>query len=224
MLNKFLVMIFAVSLLTIAGATTSMAGPGGGGHGHGNKGGGDSGLVPLSEDEVNGLLFMREEEKVARDSYITLGVEWGLVIFDNIAVSEQTHMDALKNLIDKYELDDPVIPGVGKFTNTELQELYDNLMALGKQSLMDSLYAGAAIEETDMIDIHHEIDLAQHKDIISTYESLMCGSRNHLRSFVRQIEANGGVYDPSDDYFEGSNAYFTEIAYSSMEQDCGSED
>ena len=89
---------------------------------------------------------------------------------------------------------------------------------------MDSLYVGAAIEETDIIDIQHEIELTQHEEIISTYESLMCGSRNHLRAYVRQIEANGGVYDPSDDYFENSNEYFTEIAYSPMERDCGSID
>jgi len=220
MLNKFLVM-FVVSLLTVTGAATAMAGPGGGGgHGHANNGGGgESSLVPLSQDEIDGLLFMREEEKVARDSYITLGGEWGLVIFDNIASSEQLHMDALENLFDKYGLTDPVIPGVGKFANEELQRLYDYLMLWGMESLMDSLYVGAAIEETDMIDIQHAIDDASpnHEDIISTYESLMCGSRNHLRSFVRQIEANGGVYDPSDEYF-------AEIAYSPMERDCGSED
>ena len=220
-------MVFTVSLLTFVTATTTMAGPGGGGHGHGPGGAGDdhnSELVPLSDDEVDGLLFMREEEKVARDSYITLGDEWGLVIFDNIASSEQSHMDALLKLIDKYDLDDPVIPGVGEFTDKELQHLFDYLMLWGKESLMDSLYVGAAIEETDIIDIQHEIELTQHEEIISTYESLMCGSRNHLRAYVRQIEANGGVYDPSDDYFENSNEYFTEIAYSPMERDCGSKD
>ena len=228
MLNKFLVMFF-VSILTVAGAPTTIAGPGGGGgHGgqdHGNHGGGgDNSLVPLSQDEIDGLLFMREEEKVARDSYITLGGEWGLVIFDNIASSEQSHMDAIKKLIDKYGLPDPVIPGVGKFTNEELQHLYDYLMLWGKESLMDSLYVGALIEETDMIDIQYAIYHSSHDDINSTYESLMCGSRNHLRAFVRQIEANGGVYDPNDDYFENSNDYFTKIAYSPMERGCGNKD
>lgn len=230
MLNKFLVMFFA-ALLMVAGAPSMMASPGGGGHGnnggggHGNNGGGgDHNLVPLSQDEIDGLLFMREEEKVARDSYITLGGEWGLVVFDNIASSEQSHMDAMKKLIDKYGLPDPVIPGIGKFTNEELQHLYDYLMLWGKESLMDSLNVGALIEETDMIDIQYAIDQTNHDDIISTYESLMCGSRNHLRAFVRQIEANGGVYDPSDDYFENSSKYFTEIAYSPMERDCGSKD
>lgn len=222
MLNKFLLMIFTVLFLTVAGATNTMAGPGSG-HGKGSGGavGENSELQSLSQEEIDGLLFMREEEKVARDSYITLGESWGLVIFDNIAFSEQSHMDALEKLLVQYGIPDPVIPGVGEFTDHELQELYDVLMAWGLQSQMDGLYVGAAIEETDIIDIQHEIELARHEDIITTYERLMCGSRNHLRAFVRQIEANGGVYDPADDYLEDSDEYFTSIAYSPMERDCG---
>ena len=220
MLNKFLFMIFAVFFLTLAGTSHVIASPGGGhGGGHGGSGGGQD---SLTQDEIDGLLFMREEEKVARDSYITLGELWKLVVFENIASSEQNHMDALKKLLDKYELNDPVIPGVGEFTNTDLQELYDLLMAWGEDSLMDGLHVGATIEETDIIDIQSEIELARHEDIISTYESLMCGSRNHLRAFAHQIEANGGVYDPSDDYFEGSDEFFIEIANSPMERDCES--
>ena len=222
MLNKFLFMIFTVFFLTVAGVTNSMAGPGGG-HGKGGDGGGkdNSKLDSLSQEEVDGLLFMREEEKLAHDSYITLGGLWGLVIFDNIASSEQNHMNALKKLLDKYELTDPVIPGVGEFTDQELQELYYELMAWGQVSVIDSLYVGATIEETDIIDIQHEIDHATHEDIINTYENLMCGSSNHLRAFARNIEANGGVYDPSDDYFEDSKKYFTAIAISPMERGCG---
>ena len=216
MLNKFLFMIFTMFFLTVAGTTSVMAGPGGGhGKGGGHGGGGSSESGSLSQEEIDGLLFMREEEKVARDSYITLGGSWGLVIFDNISSSEQRHMDALKKLLDKYEIPDPVIPGVGEFTDQELQKLYNGLMEWGLQSVMYGLYVGAAIEETDILDIQHEIEHAKHEDIISTYESLMCGSRNHLRGFVRNIEANGGVYDPDDDYF-------TAIANSPMERDCGS--
>jgi len=228
MLNKFLMTFLTAVLLTVACSTTSMAGPGGhgGGCGGGNGVGDCCDSDDLSEDEIHGLLFMREEEKVARDSYITLGGTWDLTIFDNIAVSEQKHMDALKLLIDKYNLPDPVekSPAIGEFLDPELQELYDTLMSWGESYLMDSLYVGAAIEETDMIDIMHEVELADHEDIISTYESLLCGSRNHLRAFVRQIEANGGVYDPSDEYFEDSDDFFIAIANSPIERDCGSLD
>ena len=66
MLNKFLLMNFTVFFLTVAGATNAMASPGGG---HGKGGGGGLGgednteMGSLSQEEIDGLLFMREEEK-----------------------------------------------------------------------------------------------------------------------------------------------------------------
>ncbi|MDK2464101.1 MAG: DUF2202 domain-containing protein, partial [Candidatus Korarchaeota archaeon] len=57
-------------------------------------------LGDLAEEEIQGLLYMREEEKLARDVYLTLYEKWGLPIFQNIARSEQTHMDAVKTLLD----------------------------------------------------------------------------------------------------------------------------
>ena len=62
----------------------------------------------LSEEEITGLIQMREEEKLARDVYKTLGAKWGLKILTNIAESEQTHTDAVKALLDRYDLEDPV--------------------------------------------------------------------------------------------------------------------
>lgn len=49
---------------------------------------------------------MREEEKLARDVYLTFGEKWGLTLFTNIAKSEQTHTDAVKTLLDRYEIKD----------------------------------------------------------------------------------------------------------------------
>ena len=62
----------------------------------------------LTEDEENALLFMCEEEKLARDVYSVLAEKWlELAIFTNIAVSEQIHMDAVLQLMEKYNLTDP---------------------------------------------------------------------------------------------------------------------
>ena len=112
-------------------------------------------LVPLSESEIAGLLFMREEEKLARDSYIVLGDLWGVPVFSNIAESEQSHTDAVEKLLLYYQIPDPVSDesDVGTFVDPELQTLYDGLMADGEDSEMAALYVGAAIEETDMEDI-----------------------------------------------------------------------
>jgi len=76
----------------------------------------------IGADEIEGLLFMREEEKLARDVYLTLYDQWNLSIFKNIAASESAHMDAILTLLERYGIDDPAAgKDVGEFTNPDLQ-------------------------------------------------------------------------------------------------------
>jgi hypothetical protein len=220
MLNKYVFPILTAMLLTVAGATTAMAGPGNG-NGNGDGSGDSGGTSTLSKVEGDHLLFMREEEKLARGSYLTLHDLWGNLIFSNIATAEQKHMDALKVLLDKYNLPDPILEE-GLFADPDLQILYDGLMAFGEQSELNGLIVGAMIEETDIYDLQHAIDDTEHEDINSTYESLMCGSRNHLRAFIRQLEAVFYVYVPLGEENGGLDAEeFWDIAHSEMERDCG---
>lgn len=156
------------------------------------------GTGELSAEEAAGLLFMREEEKLAHDVYIFLFDKWGLNIFKNISNSEQTHTDAIKTLLDRYGLNDPTIgKSEGEFTNETLQGLYDQLIDLGSKSLSDALKVGAAIEEIDIIDLQEEAALTNREDILLVYQNLETGSRNHLRSFTKTLQAQTGeVYQP----------------------------
>jgi hypothetical protein len=150
--------------------------------------------VALTSQEQADLLYTREEEKVARDSYLTLYGLWNLQIFSNIAEAEQSHMDAILKLLDKYNLSDPAAGNaVGVFTNPKLQTLYYTLLAKGELSSLDALEVGGLIEETDIIDITAAVGRSQHEDITKTYETLMCGSRNHLRGFAQVITADTGL-------------------------------
>jgi len=152
---------------------------------------------PLSDAEAQGILYMREEEKLARDVYTTLYEVWGLPVFENIARSEQAHMDAIETLIDRYELVDPVTgAGVGEFANADLQNLYDVLVAQGSTSLTKALEMGALIEELDITDLEKHIADASHEDVVWVYENLMSGSENHLRAFVSTLERYGEIYEP----------------------------
>jgi len=152
----------------------------------------------LNESEVEGLIYMREEEKLARDVYLTLFNQWNLNIFQNIAKSEQTHTDAVKNLLDIYGIVDPVRDdGIGIFVNPDLQALYDQLAMQGSQSLGDALKVGAAIEEIDILDLEKYIAQTEHANIQTVYESLLKGSRNHLRAFISNLQTRTGeAYQP----------------------------
>jgi hypothetical protein len=150
--------------------------------------------LPLSDEEEADLLFMREEEKLARDVYLTFYDEFGLATFSNIASSEQMHMNALLKLLKKYGLPDPAAGNdIGEFTDPDLQTLYATLIGAGMAGPQQALMVGGTIEEKDMVDIQDAIERSDHADIDLVYESLLCGSRNHLRAFAQAILAQFGV-------------------------------
>ncbi len=94
----------------------------------------------LSDAEKEGLIFMREEEKLARDVYLHFSDKYGVRIFSNIAKSEGVHMATLKMLLDKYNLEDPILDdAVGAFQNEKLAGLYTQLTEAGDVSLVEAL-------------------------------------------------------------------------------------
>lgn len=159
----------------------------------GGSGGGKTSA--LSAAEAATLTFVREEEKMARDVYLKMFAAWGLPVFEQIATSEQEHMDAIKRLLDKYGLPDPAAGNeVGQFTDQDIQILYDSLYETGSNSAFDGLMAGAFIEEFDIEDLLLAIAETDNLDLKQVYGNLEDGSENHLRAFVGQIEATGVDY------------------------------
>jgi hypothetical protein len=148
--------------------------------------------TPLSRAEKDGLVHMREEEKLARDVYRVLGAEYSLRVFGNIARAESTHMAAVKRLLDRYGLADPASPDVaGSFRNPELQQLYADLVAQGHDSLTAALRVGIAIERLDISDLKAQIAVTKHSDIRRVYTNLLRGSQNHLRAFKTLLARYG---------------------------------
>jgi len=153
----------------------------------------------LSPEEVTDLLHMREEEKLARDVYLTLYDKWGAQVFQNIAKAEQTHTDAVAALLRTYGIEDPVAKtsdARGVFTDPALQSLYNQLVSQGSGSLVDALKVGATIEDLDIKDLNEAIARTTHSDIRQVYENLKMGSENHMRAFVRNLRAEGADYKP----------------------------
>lgn len=143
--------------------------------------------------EAEDMLYMREEEKLARDVYLAMNDAWGLVPFSNVAASEQKHMDAMVKLLLKYQLADPAAGNaIGEFTDPVLRDLYERLVDRGLKAPDEALLVGGLIEEVDMIDIQSAIEASTKEDIDAVYESLMCGSRNHLRAFATAYTALTG--------------------------------
>jgi hypothetical protein len=151
----------------------------------------------VSPSEEKELLYMREEEKMAHDIYSLMYDKWGLRPFYNITGAEERHMAAIKSIIDKYTLADPVKNiKVGVFTNAEINKLYSVLIEQGNKSAIDALKAGAEVEEVDIKDLMQAIKDTDNNDIKFVYNNLLNASGNHLRAFMRNIERRGETYTP----------------------------
>ncbi len=148
-------------------------------------------VTVLNDEQKARLLFMYQEEKVARDVYYTLGKKYPTAkTFVNIQLSEQQHMDAVESLCIKYGVDISAVDEtvVGTFVLPELQSLYDTLVAQGSVSLIEGLKVGVAIEEKDIVDIL-ETELGMPADIVTVFENLRMGSYSHLDAFNTALAA-----------------------------------
>lgn len=204
----------AVVALLLAAFSAAFAGP--------------KGARTLDEIEATHLTFMRSEELLARDVYLTLAQAYPDVdVFMNIGDgSEQTHTDSARDMLESYGLDDPNPDAndpsreLGTFTDADdrdyggeygwyFAEKYAALVAQGRLSLLDALYVGAFIEELDMADIIEcpkiivesddsigdegcGLNYSSVRALKNLYKHLVDGSENHLRAFVKNIEARTG--------------------------------
>ena len=151
--------------------------------------------ITISQKDADALLFILGEEKLARDTYEFLDKTWGLNQFANIKKSEQTHIDAIENLLKQNEISYTILPE-GVFSNDELQAHYNTFKVDGVKSVIDALKIGATIEDLDIKDLEDFVLETENAQIINVYQSLQCGSRNHLRSFMNGLDKNGGTYTP----------------------------
>ncbi len=153
----------------------------------------------LTVADQENLIFLAEEEKMALNFYQAMEAKWEAKVFSNIAEAEQRHLDKLTGLAASQGVALPkstTSGKAGKFKNKDLQQLYDELIASGNQSLENALRAGARIEETDISDLKKAFEAAANEEVRTTYQYLIDASGNHLRAFNKNLAAQGVAYQP----------------------------
>lgn len=159
----------------------------------------------LTADEIEFLFAVREDEKLARDLYAVFYTKFQNKIFENIGKSETTHLKAIERLYDYYQIDYPVVGDAGKFSDPELQHLYDSLIVKG-DSLLAAVKIMANLEESNIFHYREVLKTIINTNIKIVIENLEKGSENHFKAAIREITALGGVYTPlilsSEDYRE----------------------
>ena len=151
----------------------------------------------LTETELASLLKMKVEEKLARDVYSVLYQKWGSQIFSNISAAESNHLNAIVLLLTNYGATDTSIGTAGTFADSEVQTLYNTLVANANLSIEEAYKTGALIEEMDIKDLTELIGSTTNENIIMVFDNLLKGSRNHLRAFNLQLTTLGVDYTPA---------------------------
>ena len=151
----------------------------------------------LTENEVAGLMEMREEEKLARDVYLKFYEIHKSIIFRNIAKSENIHSSAVLYLINGYGLEDPALPDEGEFSNPKFTDLYNQLVEQGSESLVEAFKVAAFIEEYDIADLLKFLEENENADVKRVFSNLLRGSEIHMRVYSAALARLKETYTPS---------------------------
>lgn len=154
--------------------------------GRGQQGAANVELGSLDASQEATMVYMAEEEKMARDLYNIFFEEFGDEVFSRIAQSEERHLGAVQQLLEAYGVDDPTLgQAPGTFSLPELQAQYDAFAEEGLVSLEAAKNVGVQIEEADIKDIQAAIDGLDAPRAERVYANLLRGSERHLQAFSR---------------------------------------
>lgn len=148
----------------------------------------------LSSSEEQSLYYQYSEEKLAHDIYTYFYELYWTQVFSNIASSESKHMEAVKVLLDRYDLEIPT-------TYWELQDTYDALKAEWEKLLQSALEVWVTIEMLDIEDIVDTIKETDNDDIKLVFTNIGWASYNHLRWFLNTLSMNNLETDIDFSYY-----------------------
>jgi len=151
----------------------------------------------VNTTEIDLLKKQYEEEMMANELYNSFYEMYGVQTFKNIAASEAKHMEAVKALLDRYNIDTPS-------NYDHIQVLYEELKSKWELSLLDALEVWVNIEKVDIDDIIIAIKYTDNNDIKIIFTNIGWASYNHMRWFVKALNNNN--LNTSIDYSDYLNS------------------
>ena len=145
-------------------------------------------VTEMADDE---LVAMRDEERLAGDTYAALADLTDAEIFSRIAVSEQRHQSAVERLltargVDVEKLDDEP----GEYSVDTYEDLYDEFLDRGETSLDEALEVGVQIEKRDIADLEAMLEQDLTDSERQVVEALLRASQQHLAAFTRALDGD----------------------------------
>jgi hypothetical protein len=160
----------------------------------------------ISSSVKSSLAYMYEEERLAKEVYLAIYQKQPIRQLSKIASNSETrHIEAVKDLAQKYGVKTS-LQQVGRYQNSHIQSLFNQLYHKGIRSKKDALEVGCIVEVTDINDLDRYISQAQRAgadDVLQTYDFLRKGSYNHYWAFdrgLKQLGISNGCCSLGDKY------------------------
>jgi hypothetical protein len=150
------------------------------------------------------IMWMHEQEKLAKDLYLSFDGNWDQPTFASIAAKKRHHMDEMMAMIDYYDAD-PLFEQdeIGVFGDSRHSDVFIAQLARGQTSLINAYLAAAYVEEWNIQEYRNDIeaiDLGQCAPceplapLRATYVKLLAGDIEHLRTLLSHLTGLGYTY------------------------------
>jgi len=169
----------------------------------------------LSLEAMEGLVFLRNGERLAEDVAQELMGAYGSHPFYGQSVAERSHGRAISELLERYAIHDSVgIQLHGEYSDPFWQSEYDFYVAQGDLSYVDALLVSLEIQEAALVDLRYWAELSESDVVVvEVFQALLLATRNHLRLLNNELESVGFEYTPV--YL--SQAEYDQIVYGPLE-------
>jgi hypothetical protein len=141
----------------------------------------------LTDQQLADLLYLSEEEKMARDICAVFWEKHDIVLFETVMNTEQRHMDMIRNAKARHGIKKVADRSkAGVYTNQKLQDIYTEMTDKHDTTFHKALLNSALITETAILglrDAISELNGNQPK-LAKVYDTLLDDSENHLRIFA----------------------------------------
>ncbi len=151
----------------------------------------------LSQSEKEVLNNIRQLEKLAHDVNFTLYTKWNIPAFLRKASAAELKTQCVKQLISKYDLQDPVNDNqIGKFSDNNLTGQYNSLVTTGSKSLNDAFIVSSQLQELLIYNLKKDSTKVDNDDIKLVLNNLEKSAEREFAMSVRRLEKFGITYTP----------------------------
>lgn len=144
---------------------------------------------PLTANEKESLVYTIEEARLTRDINAFLYDKWDEPIFDYVMTQENNNIFRLQKFIKEQGGQDPLARSIkGTFNIPSMQQEYNKLMNIGKNSRLAAYYVSMTLQEKNYMKMQERIQMSENLQMIKLYGKRMEKSGDHIRILFKNLQ------------------------------------